>query len=106
LYQVGTLNASSSSSRVSSNGDLIRYLSREDQVQSRAEDEGGTASHPVQAPESVSAVADPGDAAFVQSPPVRAREEMGMLLVGFATGLSIGLVFLVYVVLALAGLLH
>jgi hypothetical protein len=31
---------------------------------------------------------------------------MGMLLVGFATGLSIGFVFLVYVVLALAGLLH
>lgn len=37
--------------------------------------------------------------------PDRAREELSMLLVGFATGLSIGAVFLIYIVLEVAKVL-
>lgn len=83
-------------------GEYSRYRWTEEQVQNRAEDEGGA----VAVPEAATAPADPGNEAFVQTEEARAREEMGMLLVGFGTGLSVGLVFLVYVVLALAGLLH
>ena len=46
---------------------------------------------------------DTGDGAPVQSDAARSREEMSMLLIGFALGLSIGFIFLVYIVLAIAG---
>lgn len=58
-------------------------------------------------PESEARVARESDAAilaFLDDPP-REREEMRMLLIGFATGLSIGAIFLIYVVLDAAHLL-
>ena len=41
----------------------------------------------------------------IQSPAQRAREEMGLLYVGFGLGVSIGAVFLVYILFEIAKLL-
>lgn len=44
-----------------------------------------------------------GGAPAPQTPEMRSREELLMLYVGFGTGLSVGLIFLLYIVLDIAG---
>jgi hypothetical protein len=43
------------------------------------------------------------DAPAPQTPEARSREERLLLYVGFGTGLSVGLIFLAYIVLGIAG---
>ena len=50
-------------------------------------------------------VQDPGAEPEPMDEQERSREEMRMLVIGFAIGMSIGLIFLVYVVLSAAQLL-
>ena len=46
-----------------------------------------------------------GSVAIVADDVYREREELGLLVVGFATGMTIAALFLVYIVLAYSGLL-
>jgi len=71
----------------------------EDHVQTEAGDQA-VAAHPVpQAP------AAAHEEVEIQGVEARAREEIGMLLVGFGVGISIAFVFLVYILFDIAHLL-
>jgi hypothetical protein len=65
-------------------------------VQTSAEGEAGPADDPA---EMGAAVGDGGAIVFQHDEVARAREQIMMLVVGFGTGLTIGVVFLSYIVL-------